>query len=130
MNVGGDGGRKRPWDQLSQSSKLSKWWRIIVPPILTVAILVLIFRKIPFEAFVDALANADYPGYLVRKLERELTAAKGCVTVDEARWPPQPRVDHQADIKARMDAAREKAEALSERLRRRLGGGRRVEPMG
>ncbi len=60
-----------------------------------------------------ALANR------IRKLERELTAAKGCVTVDPSRWPPQPRVDHQADIKARMDAAREKAEALSERLRRR-----------
>ena len=65
MNVGGDGRRKRPWGQSSKSSKSSKWWRIIVPPILTVAILVLIFRKIPFEAFVDALANADYPRFFL-----------------------------------------------------------------
>ena len=60
-------------------------------------------------------------GNRIRKLERELTAAKGAVTVDAQRWPPAPRVDHQADIRAKIAAAREKATQLSERLRRRPG---------
>ncbi len=54
-----DGGRKR---------RLGEWWRIIVPPVLTVTILVLIFRKIPFEAFVDALTQADYTRFFLALL--------------------------------------------------------------
>jgi hypothetical protein len=34
--------------------------RAIGPPILTVLIFVLIFRKVPFSSFLDALAGADY----------------------------------------------------------------------
>ena len=52
-------GRKRRW---------VAWGRIIVPPVLTVTILVLIFRKIPFEAFVDALTHADYTRFFLALL--------------------------------------------------------------
>jgi branched-subunit amino acid transport protein AzlD len=35
-------------------------WRLILPPLLTAAIFVLIFRKVPFARFTDALRDADY----------------------------------------------------------------------
>ncbi len=35
-------------------------WRAILPPLLTAAIFVLIFRKVPFARFTDALRDADY----------------------------------------------------------------------
>ena len=54
-----DRGRKRRSVEL---------WRIIVPPVLTVTILVLILRKIPFEAFVDALTQADYTRFFLALL--------------------------------------------------------------
>jgi hypothetical protein len=38
-------------------------WRALLPPLLTAVIFVLIFRKIPFAAFVAALREADYPRF-------------------------------------------------------------------
>jgi hypothetical protein len=35
-------------------------WRAILPPLVTAAIFVLIFRRIPFARFADALRDADY----------------------------------------------------------------------
>ncbi len=35
-------------------------WRAILPPLLTAAIFLLIFRKVPFARFTDALREADY----------------------------------------------------------------------
>jgi len=42
--------------------------RSILPPVVTIAILVLIFRKVPVESFVDALAQADYVGFFAALL--------------------------------------------------------------
>jgi hypothetical protein len=39
-------------------------WRAVVPPLVTVAIFALIFRKIPVGAFTDAIRQADYPTFL------------------------------------------------------------------
>lgn len=41
------------------------WWRIAVPPLVTLVILVLIFRRIPFSGFVDALTHADYTRFFL-----------------------------------------------------------------
>jgi hypothetical protein len=35
-------------------------WRAILPPLLTATIFILIFRKVPFARFTDALRDADY----------------------------------------------------------------------
>ncbi len=35
-------------------------WRTIVPPLLTATLFFLIFRKVPFSRFLDALRDADY----------------------------------------------------------------------
>lgn len=43
-------------------------WRAVVPPLITVTIFVLIFRKIPFEAFVEALAHAHFAGFFLALL--------------------------------------------------------------
>ena len=47
------------FDEPSASGKRALW-RSLLPPTITVVILVLIFRKIPFDAFVDAVTGADY----------------------------------------------------------------------
>lgn len=38
-------------------------WRAILPPLVTAAIFVLIFRKVPFTAFVEALSQARYSDF-------------------------------------------------------------------
>jgi branched-subunit amino acid transport protein AzlD len=43
---------------LSEPRKIP--WRAILPPLLTAAIFVLIFRKVPFARFTDALRDAEY----------------------------------------------------------------------
>jgi hypothetical protein len=45
-----------------------RWWRALLPPLLTATIFVLIFRKIPFDAFVAALAHADFKGFFLALL--------------------------------------------------------------
>ncbi len=42
------------------------WLRLrrLLPPVLTLAIFILIFRKVPFSAFLEALAGADYAMFL------------------------------------------------------------------
>lgn len=49
----------------SEEKRSRAWWRVAVPPILTLTILVFVFRRIPFEAFVGALANADYGSFFI-----------------------------------------------------------------
>jgi hypothetical protein len=44
------------------------WWRLVIPPAITAVILVLIFRKIPFDAFMEALANASFTGFFLALL--------------------------------------------------------------
>ncbi len=43
-------------------------WRAILPPLLTAAIFVLIFRKVPFARFIDALRDADYVAFFAALL--------------------------------------------------------------
>jgi hypothetical protein len=43
-------------------------WRAILPPLLTAAIFILIFRKIPFERFTEALRSADYASFFAALL--------------------------------------------------------------
>ncbi len=45
---------------MTVSEKRRLPWRAFLPPIVTAAIFVLIFRKIPFVRFTDALREADY----------------------------------------------------------------------
>ncbi len=44
------------------------WWRALLPPIVTGTIFVMIFRKIPFEAFVEALAQANFTTFFLALL--------------------------------------------------------------
>ncbi|HEY7817254.1 MAG TPA: hypothetical protein VIG29_03470, partial [Vicinamibacteria bacterium] len=43
-------------------------WRAVLPPLITAAIFVLIFRKIPFERFTVALRDADYATFFTALL--------------------------------------------------------------
>jgi hypothetical protein len=43
-------------------------WRSILPPLLTAAIFILIFRRVPFARFADALRNAEYLPFFVALL--------------------------------------------------------------
>jgi len=52
----------------SKSRPAIQRWRLVIPPAITITILVLIFRKIPFQAFTDALANANYTGFFLALL--------------------------------------------------------------
>jgi hypothetical protein len=43
-------------------------WRAILPPLLTASIFLLIFRKVPFSRFTDALRDADYARFFTALL--------------------------------------------------------------
>jgi branched-subunit amino acid transport protein AzlD len=45
---------------MTESRRYKIPWRAILPPLVTVSIFILIFRKVPFAAFTNALREADY----------------------------------------------------------------------
>jgi branched-subunit amino acid transport protein AzlD len=49
---------------VSERRSLKVSWRAILPPLLTLFIFILIFRKVPFARFADALREADYVSFL------------------------------------------------------------------
>ncbi|MGH9336536.1 MAG: hypothetical protein ACRD21_22590, partial [Vicinamibacteria bacterium] len=53
---------------MTASSRAKIPWRLILPPIATAVIFLLIFRKVPFAAFTDALREADYPRFFAALL--------------------------------------------------------------